>query len=405
MTAPTRTTQPPPPGSMFGLPALTLYTEQFDNNNGAVQALSQANPVRAISLVQFTQTDVVFWWEMELTLTNTVTAGTSAVTTSAYFPFSFMGESRLRIQNMYDSWHPISGIDAYIWQLLRPMRSNLDFSNGGANYQSGFQAAALPQSNIDSSVNATSATSPVIYTLEIPVSLFFDVYFDLAKDGTIISPPHRAIVSPQYMAGSARVVQPDLGFNPGSAATTDNGPYNIGAGTGTFTGQAAFSFKRVGIYGSNNPASMPVVYNWQYMREARQFSLSGRATADIIVPTYGQILSLFVRLFDPSANAGLGAPINITTVTKCQLKFGSGLLRFDDTARSAQRRITKQNDILLPQGVIAWDLALDNYGRCSNAGALNTLTTASVLVHLEFSAALSATAYAVLGVEALTYVE
>jgi hypothetical protein len=48
---------------------------------------------------------------------------------------------------------------------------------------------------------------------------------------------------------------------------------------------------------------------------------------------------------------------------------------------------------------------MDNYGRCSNAGALNTLTTASVLVHLEFTAALSATAYAVLGVEALTYVE
>lgn len=394
-----------PPGSMFGLPALTLYTEQFDNNNGAVQALSQTNQVQAISLGQFTQTDVVFWWEMELSITNTVVNGTSVVTTSPYFPFSFIGESRLRIQNMYDSWHPLSGIDAVIWQVMRPMRGISDISNLGAAPISPWQAAALPQANQDTASGYTSASATILYTLEIPVSVFFDVYFDLAKDGTIISPPHRAIVSPQYMAGSARVVQPALGFNPGSSATIDQGPYNIGAGTGTFAGQVGFAFKRVGIYGNNNPSTMPTVYNWQYMREAKQFGASGRAQLDILVPTYGQILSLFVRMFDPSAAAGLGAPININTVTKCQIKFGSGLFRFDDTPRSAQRRFMKQHDVFLPQGVLAWDLGLDNYSRISNAAALNTLTTASVLVHLEWTAALSATAYVVLGVEALTYVE
>lgn len=403
MTTPTR--QAPPPGSMFGLPALTLYTEQFDNNNGAVQGLSQTQATNAISLTQFTQTDVVFWWELELTITNTVTVGTSTVTTSPYFPFSFLAESKLRIQNMYDSWHPLSGIDALIWQVLRPMRGQSDFSNLGAAPINTWQAAALPQANLDTATGYTSASTSILFTLEIPVSIFFDVYFDLAKDGTIISQPHRAIVSPQYMAGSARVVQPALGFAAGTSATVDNGPYNIGAGTGTFAGQVGMSFKKVGVYGNNNPATMPTVYNWQYMREARQYTLSGRAVQDILIPTYGQILSVYVRLFDPSANGGLGAPININTVTKAQLKFGSGLLRFDDTARSAQRRIMKQANVLLPQGVLAWDLALDNYNRVSNAGAMNTLTTASVLVHLEFTAALSATAYAVLGVEALTYVE
>lgn len=402
MTAPT---QNPPAGSMFGLPALTLYTEQFDNNNGAVQALSQTNQVQSLNLTQFTQTDVVFWWEMELSITNTVTPGTSTVTTSAYFPFSFMGESKLRIQNMYDSWHPLNGIDAMIWQALRPMRGQSDFSNLGASPIPNWQSATLAQSNLDTAASYTSASTSILFTLEIPVSLFFDVYFDLAKDGTIISPPHRAIVSPQYMAGSARLVQPQIIFNPGSAATTDNGPYNIGAGTGTFTGSNTFAFKRIGVYGNNNPATMPTVYNWQYMREARQYSASGVTKLDLLVPTYGQILSIFVRLFDPSAAAGLGAPINLTNVTKCQLKFGSGLLRYDDTPRSAQRRIMKQNNFLLPQGVLAWDMTLDNYNRVSNAAALNTLTTASVLVHLEFASALSTTAYAVMGVEALTYVE
>ena len=405
MTSAVQGQQTPAPGSMFGLPALTLYTEQFDNNNGAVTALTQANSVNALTLGQFTQTDVVFWWELELTITNTVTPGTSTITTSQYFPFSFLGESKLRIQNMYDSWHPLDGIDAFIWQILRPMRGNTDFSNLGASPISGFQNSSLPQANLDTASGYTSASTSILFTLEIPVSIYFDVYFDLAKDGTIISPPHKAIVSPQYMAGSARVVQPALVYNPGSAATLDQGPYNIGTGTGTFAGSVTHVFKRVGIYGSNNPSVMPTVYNWQYLREAKQFSLAGRTTADILVPTYGQVLLLFVRLFDPAANGGLGAPISVANVTKCQLKFGSGLLRFDDTPRSAQRRIMKQANVLLPQGVLAWDLAMDNYGRVSNAGAMNTLTTASVLVHLEFTSALSASAYAVLGVEALTYVE
>lgn len=398
-------TQAPPPGSMFGLPGLTLWTEQFDNNNGAVTTLAQANQSNALTLTQFTQTDVVFWWEMELTITNTVTNGTSTVTTSAYFPFSFMGESKLQIQNMYASWHPLNGIDAFIWQLLRPMRGNTDFSNLGAAPINTWQAAALPQANLDTASNYTSSSTSIQFTLEIPVSVYFDVYFDLAKDGTIISPPHRAIVSPQYMAGSARVVQPQLVYNPGSASTTDNGPYNIGAGTGTFSGSVNHVFKRVGIYGSNNPPVMPTVYNWQYMREAKQFGAGGLTKMDILVPTYGQILLMFIRMFDPAANGGLGAPISVSSLNKCQIKFGSGLLRFDDTPRSAQRRIMKQANILLPQGVLAWDLAMDNYGRVSNAGNMNTLTTASVLVHLEWASALSASAYVVLGTEALTYVE
>lgn len=405
----------PAAGSLFFLPGYTQWTEQDDNNTGAVQVLSQANQSPAQSLVQFTQTDVVFWWEMELTITSTVTPGTSVVTTSPYFPLNFLAESRLRIQNMYDSWHPLSGIDAYIWQLIRPMRGQSDSRNNlGANPAGGplsggstpgQMTTSLAQPNLDAGAGLTSASTPILMTLEIPVSCFFDLYFDLGKDGSIVAPGHRAIVSPQYMAGSARVVQPQLQYAAGSVGSLDNGPFNIGAGTGTFTGQVLHKFKKIGIYGENNPATMPPVYNWQYMREARQFSMAGRASLDLIVPTYGQILSLFVRLWDPSANTGLGAPIALSQVTKCEFRFGSGLNRFQDTPRSAQRRFLKQHGFLLPQGVIAWDLALDEYMRVTNAKALNTLTTASVLLHIEFATAQSATAYAVLGCEALTYVE
>lgn len=406
--------QAPQPGQYYFLPGYTQFTEQEDNNTGLVQVLSQANSVALQGAQQFTQTDVVFWWEMELTITSNVTPGTSTVTTSPYFPLGFIGESRLRIQNMYDSWHVINGIDAYVFQLIRPMRGLTDSRNnlgsnpaGGPNQsgQPGQITSSFAQANLDAQTNDTSATSSLVFTLEIPVSVAFDLYFDLGKDGSIVSEGHRARVSPQYMAGSARVIAPKLNYNPGSAATLDGAPFNIGAGSGTFSGQISHLFKRVGIYGENNAATMPIVYPWQYMRDVIPFGAGGRSKLDIIVPTYGQILSLFIRGFDPAANGGLGAPININVITRCDIKYGSQLYRFQDTPRAAQRRFIKQHGTLLPQGVLAWDLAVDEFGRVTNAMAINTLTTASMLVHLEFSAPLSATAYFNLGVEALTYVE
>lgn len=408
MTAPKQV----PPGAMFFLPGYTQWTEQDDNNANVVTVLSQQNSVNATGFQAFNQTDVVFWWELELTITNTVTPGTSAVTTSPYWPYNFLGESKLRIQNMYDTWHPLSGIDAAIWQIIRPVRGLLDSRNnlganpaGSINSNAGWANTSMPAANLDAQAGATSATASLIFTLQIPVSIQFDMYFDLGKDGSILSPGHRAIVSPQYMAGSARQVIPAIQYFAGSTGNLNTSPYNIGAGTGTFTGQVSHKFKRIGLYGENNPATMPPVYNWQYMQEAKEYTLAGRSQMDILVPAYGQILSLFVRLWDPSANGGLGAPISLANVTKCELRYGSNLQRFQDTPRSAQRRFRAQHGVIPPQGVIIWDLAVDNNGRVTNAMALNTLTTASVLVHLEFTGAQSATAIAVLGTEALTFVE
>jgi hypothetical protein len=138
------------------------------------------------------------------------------------------------------------------------------------------------------------------------------------------------------------------------------------------------------------------------------YGIGGRSIVDIplqAVAQPGQILLVYVRMWDPAANGGLGAPININVVTRCQLQYGSGLLRFDDTPKQAQRRIMSQHGLLLPVGVIAWDLGTDQYGRVSNAGALNTLTTAGVNIHLEFTAAQSASSYVVVGTELLVIVE
>lgn len=397
----------PTPGAYFGLPGITAWTEQPDNNDGANTVLAQAAPSSAATLGAFRQVDVVFAWEMEVAWTNTITPGTSAITTSPYFPYNILQGTQFSIQNQYNSIDVRSGIDLAIFQLYRPWRhSQVDKrTNLGANPALTFAAAAIPQANLDTGSAFASTSTAVNFTLELPVTLIFDVYFDLLKDGTPARAPQRAIVSPQYMAGSARNLQPFVNFAALSVTNLDTGPFNIGAGSGTGAGSIKTGFMRIGVYASNNPAMMPVIYDWQYVRQSKQVSIAGKAVADIAIPTVGQVLSLFVRMFDPAANGGLGAPININVVTKCQLQFGSGLFRFNDTPQRAQRRFLKQHGFLPPVGVIIWDLALDDYGRISNAKALNTLTTAGLNIHLEFTSAQSATSYVVLGVEALTYVE
>lgn len=404
-----------PAGALFGTPGYTQRTEQRDNNDGMVVNLSQTAQADMVSAgaSNFKQTDVVFWWEFDLAITNTVTAGTSTITTSPYFPWNFIQRSRLSIQNMFNPLDVVSGIDILIFQLLRPMRvQEMNLNNMYASPPGSWDAAALPQANLVTSTNYTSTSTAINLSFEIPASIEFDIYYHLDKYGNFVqgvAQPQRAIVSPVYMAGSARYVQPQFTYAQGTVGNVDNGPYNIGTGTGTFAGSVKHAIRRVGIYGSNDPRVMPPVMNpWQYRRMSTNYGIGGKSVIDIPIQAVsqpGQILILFFRFWDPLANGGLGAPINITNWTKCQLQYGSGLLRFDDTPLQMQRRVLTQHNVLLPVGVLAWDLGIDDYGRVSNAGAMNTLTTSGINAHFECNVAVSASAYVVVGVEELVVVE
>lgn len=412
-----------PPGALFGVPGFTQNTEQRDNNDGFVATLNQTNQTDVLSqgITNFKQTDVISWWEIDLALTSTYTAGTSTLTTSPYFPWNFLQQSVLSVQNLFKPVEVASGIDLAIFQALRPMRQNpygqnvlfaSPFGISGTTFGS-WQATGIGQANLVTAEGYTSASTAINLSLELPSSLWFDIYYHLDKNGNPVQgvqQPQRAIVSPLYMSGSARYVQPQLRFAAGTASNLDFAPVNIGTGTGTFTGSAKFAaVRRVGWYGSNDPRVLPPVMNpWQYRRMTSVFGVAGRTIVDIPfqqVTQPGQVLLIYVRMWDPSANAGLGAPISISTLNRCQVQYGSGLLRYDDTPLQAQRRILEQHNLLLPVGVLAWDFAMDMYGRVTNAFALNTLTTAGCNVHLEFQSALSSTAYIVVGTELLVVVE
>lgn len=394
-----------PAGSLFGLPSITRYSEQKENNDGTVTTLDQGTQVDAMFSTNFKQSDIVERWTMDVKWTNTVTddPGTDDVGLSEYFPYNIIGPVGLNLQNQFDSIKALSGIDLFFWQLLRPVYCTFPDNVAEQNPQaSGYSA----QTNLVTDDGYDQHSATVNFSLDLPGGIFLDLFYLLDADGQIYNPqPIRAFVSPQYMAGSQRIIQPRVRFNPLISTKYDTGPYVITKGSPTATGTVALGFTRKAVYQPAGPADSPLVFNWQYVREATKVSLSGKDTADIPIPFSGQILSIGYRFFDPSATGGKGASLDVgSDVTEIDLLFGSGLYRYQDTPMRCQRRFTRQHGILLPKGMLCHDMAVDEFGRLTNAYCLNTLDTAGVQVHIDFSAPLSATAYVVLMVEGFRYV-
>jgi hypothetical protein len=423
MTAPAPA--PAQPGQFFDMPGIpggsTQWTEQDDSAVNITTALASATSTPVNGIVQFKQTDIVSDWTMCLGVTQTYTAGTSALTSSAYAPLNVLGQVTLSVQNQYASVDVESGIDLYIFNLMRPYR-NTEVAAGVNNYANpqgsplggsaqGYLSPALAQVNQINATQWSTASTAYSLFLRIPASQWFDRYFDLALTGEPLSQGHPALVSPQFMAGTTRVITPRITLNPGNSATTDLGPVNIGAGTGTFTGSTNLRIRRHAAY-SGALAVAPPVYAWQYRQKTFRQSLAGQSRIDVQIPLdTGQLLGTYVRMYDPAAAGGVGAPVNITAVTRFSLQYGSGLYYFDaqtvgsiTAAQLTQRRWLSQHGDLLPAGVLALDLATDERGQVTNSRALNTLTTAGILLHLEFAAPLSASAYLVCGTESLVYV-
>ena len=414
------------PGQYFDIPGTpagsTQWQETFESTIGLSVAMSQTAQVTANGIQAFKQPDVVTDWLAKLVFAGTYTQGTGqTLTASAYAPFNAVGPVQLQIQNQYSSVKVESGIDWYIFNLIRPQRAprNAGEINLGANPSgfpvggsaTGYYAAALAQANQFAAAWTTSSTSWEAL-LRLPAGQWFDSYFDLAPTGELMTAPHSALVSPQYMAGTTRQIIPSIVFNQGIGPTTDVAPVYTTALTAsgdtasTFTAATcALTFRRQAIY-AGNPAVLPPVYGWQYAWQTTRFGVAGKSVIPLLIPLEaGQVLSVYVRFFDPSASSGVGAPVNINIVTKAQLQYGSGLLRFDDTPDTMQQRWLLQHQSMLPQGTFAWDLAIDDRGTISNKRALNLLTTAGCQVYFETgTTTLSSTAYAVMGIESLVYV-
>lgn len=414
-----------PVGTYFGLPGFTQPFEQYENLNGIITALAPAaqtpwNPPGSLQ-----KTDIVKWWEMEtvVTFTTPISGGTPAL--SPWAPLNLFQSFKLKLQGQYTPIEVESGIDAGFFQMYRPMRGqgqastqdlNGSFSAGilgaasaaptNTGFQSGGQTTSLPfqiPAISPLSVVAAQPAGSFTFILEVPGGLFIDAYWDQAIDGTLLPnargqiAPMSAFVSPQYMGGGERVVVPTFNYAALIAANSDQGPWS-----GSTLGAASVTenMRRVGYYGSANPAELPPVFNWQYRRASKRYPVGAFTKVDIPVTEYGQLLSIFVRFYDPTA----AAPVAVSTITKCQLLYGSNLPRFDDDIATMQKRFLDQHGFLPPQGFVAWDMLANTSGAnglSNDFKVLNTLTNANTHVHVEVTSAPAATAYAVIGTELL----
>lgn len=418
-TAQTASSAQTVPGSLYGVPGLTNPVEQFDTTNGLVTAGSGSaqTPINGISPLE--QTDIVLGWELFTTYTiaTAPTAGTSqTIAVSPYAPYNIFGPMKLSLQNQYNPIDVLSGRDLGIFQSYRPRYQRTDRRNanlaspvlGSANASTTWAEAQLLEAAND--WTGTTTTAGRTFVTRLPASIEFDYYYPLDIQGNIVGNPGRAIVSPQYMGGTTRIVTPQLtlaqglgggDISPFTTTTSGSTASTFAAGVGT-----TISIRRNAIYSANNPQVLPPVQPWQYALHTWQYPIGAQAKVNIPVPNdVGQILSIWVLLWDPLAASGAGAAIAMSAVSACQLKYGSGLFRFDDTPTTMQSRWIQQHQALPPAGFIGWDCALNPDGRImNNGGVLNTLTTNAINVALTLSTPGSASTYAVVGTEALQYV-
>jgi hypothetical protein len=395
--------QAAPLGSAFGLPGVTQPFEQFDAINGflTAAALAQVTPWNPPATLQ--KTDIIRWWEMEVVVNWTTTV--TLATLSPMAPYNFLQGEKLKMQGQYSPLEVESGMDGSFFQAYRPMRgpgqqnSQTVLETSPAAWGSNAATAQANQNTTGITTNPANGTTWQ-WTQEIPGGLFIEQYWDIARDGSILAPPRAAWVSPQYMSNGDRTIVPAFNIAAINAANSDVGPL-VGSTAGA--ANVTTNLRRVGYYGTVNPASMPPVFAWQYRRTSKRFPIGAVTKVDIPITEFGQLLSVFVRIFDPTA----GTFYNIANYSKAQLIYGSGLARFDDDVLAMQDRFMNQHGFLPPLGHLAWDLLANTSGSplSNDMRVLNTLTNANTKLHLEMSPAPNSTAYAVIGTELLVPVE
>lgn len=408
------------PGAFFGVPGVTRWTYQQENNWGLATTESSGgatgvtNVAVPLGMVPFYQTDVAFGWKCQFVITqaNNVGAG-GTVNQSPQGWYNLLNNIKLTVNKLYNPIDLYSSYDLVLYNFYRPMLgNNLNGSGGMYTAPIGF-----PLNPVASPFTATpnSFTANTTIPLELPVSLWLDEYFNLDMNGNVTGVAHRLPISPLYMSGEARVVQPSWQYASVLATNADLGPFvKSGAFSTQPTVSDTFTFQvnRQGIYASNNLTTMPPVYPWRLAITSRQYSPINYAQVKIplriaLNPGGGQLLSLIVRLFDPALNSSIGAPVPLSNLVTGSpailLTYGSGIVRFQDLVIDMRERFVDQHNIILPDGVITYDLAIDDRQRLTNARALNMYLTDVFLV-LNFSSAPSSTAYAVITAETFTYV-
>lgn len=399
------------PGSRYSIPPFTDEFEQPENNDGIISTFNATAQSTVQGIIPFMQSDVIYEWLVFASITETITEGTGgAITQSPYYPEIYFGPFQLNMQGQYPAIDVASLVDLSLVTKFRPFvsQNNVYPLLGGQTVDAGLYSSQANQVTSQVAYSPTSGSQETRnFIIEVPACTYFHEYYELDMTGNAISGPHNGYVSPQNMGGYARVVTPSIKLNGLMNGGADNSPYQV-TGTGpTAVGTLTAGISRIGVLGNVDSSVLPQPTNWQYNIAHLRWSLAGVSKTSIPLNSIfsGQIMSITLRLYDPTA----GAPIVLATAlstasNSIQLLYGGSVQRWTGNQQRMQWRFFGQHGYRPPEGVIILDLAMDRCGHITNSYLLNTLRTAAVNLNLLFTGALSSTAYAEITVEGLRYV-
>lgn len=408
--------QQPPPGALFRWPGMSARPRIVEETGpcvvGATTNLSTAASVAA-QYGKFQTLDLDLGFLLELDFTTTFTAGTGKTLTAHPFGIAqWVQQLAVQFESAYNTYR-LPGVLALVMQSYRSLfaskqfySSQLDDSasvlptsslvDGVTTGAASWKTSLLSTANFQLDVSTSGNQQKYKLFLEVPVSMYFDIYYELNASGQAIGPPAtRAIVSPQRMAATTRNVTPKLtlaqGLSSQPTSATQSGPVSLAAGDAlsTFSGSVNSSWFRDALIPSQSPLTEPPNRMWQYSRDYIQLQTSGAGTVpvplDDEVPGQGQILSLVFFTFDPALNTNVGGVTPFSAYQTVELLYGSTVQIFQETPQMNQYVWAMQHGSVLPTGWFGWDLMLTEDGRLTNEFAINTLVTAGAQIRVTYN--------------------
>lgn len=395
-----------PPGYLFRVPGVGARPRR-------VEETGPCQPGTSTTLAQGTSTplpfgkfqtldiDRAFYFETDIATTYTA-GGSKTITPSPLFPANNVSLIQVQFESAYSTFR-LPGWLAQVMQQYRSVFapknqvSPLVQSGSNPNPANALGSAWFPSTSPLGTANLAANTTgtPQSYKLfwEVPVCMYFDLYYELAATGQPLgSPIPRCFVSPQRMAASTRNVIPKVTMAPGFL-TTDNydAPASIATAdtTSTFSGTVTSTWLRDAWIPTDNMLTEPPGRMWQYTRDFITLQPAGAGNPaiplDDDVPGQGQILSVVFATWDPTLNSGNGGFAPYSDYQTVDLLLGSNIQLFQDTPQSNLYTWLVQHGSILPNGIMGWDLGLTEDGKFTNENAINTLVQNGAQIRIKYA--------------------
>lgn len=421
------------PGQAFRVPGMSTRSRILpEGGNRNVLTALTIDGQTPMPTVKFDQADIIKGYLAVVNFTGTYTPGEGdTIVPSVFAPANLLAAIKLQYEATYAPIN-LSGIMAMVMQNYRPVFSADDSSVGLLTQSTVTQTAfgtfgptsgfphntgggnnlLTPITGFGSEGELSGTYSFPLY-IELPVSICFDLYWPINKDGSLANgaPLPRRIVSPQYMAATTRNNVPELTVgSPFTESTTNWERLALTSGTGAFSaGSTLLNMYRWGWFPGNRVATPPID-PWQYARVEMQWPTNG--TSPVTIPLdsqeadQGQIMSLVGYVYDPALNDGAGGIVPLSSIANVALLYSSDVYVRNQTPAVNQYEWATLHGAILPDGTFGWDLALSPDGKLTNEELLNTYIQSGVQVRIDFNSGdqPSSSAQVYLGIESLKYV-